>query len=113
VDLVNLEKVKREIAESGVFKEPIIIDSGSLTVLDGHHRLQSCRELGLKTVPCLLVNYMRNPAIRVVSRRPEFKVSKRIVVAMGLSGKVFPCKTTKHFIPHRIRNLKIPLSDLK
>jgi L-serine kinase (ADP) len=112
VDVDHLEKIKKIICRAGIFKEPIIIDKKTLVVLDGHHRLNSCRKLGLKKVPCLMVNYLIDKKIKVVSRRKNIFVNKKEVVMMGLSNKVFPHKTTKHLIPGRIKNLKIPLELL-
>ncbi|KKP66277.1 MAG: ParB domain protein nuclease [Candidatus Roizmanbacteria bacterium GW2011_GWA2_35_19] len=112
IDPNHLEKVKKMIFRSGFFKEPIVIDKKTLIVLDGHHRLNSCRKLGLKKIPCLLVNYLKDKKIRVIGRRDNIFVSKNKVIEMGLSGKVFPHKTTKHRIPNRIKSLKIPIKLL-
>lgn len=112
VDLKNLEQVKARIEKSGIFKVPIIIDKITFTVLDGHHRLRSCKELGLTKIPCILVDYLNDTNIKVFPRRKEIPISKKLVVQMGLSNNVFPHKTTKHHIPKRIKNLRIPLFDL-
>jgi len=112
VDINHLEIIKKMINKSGFFKEPIIIDKKTFIVLDGHHRLNSCQELGLKKVPCLMVDYLGNNNIKVVSRRKNIFINKKRVIKMGLSGKVFPNKTTKHLIPGRVKNIKIPLELL-
>ena len=108
----HMKKIKEEISKAGIFSEPIIIDEKSLVVLDGHHRLNSCRQLGLKRIPCLLVKYLEDVRIKVKTRRQNILINKDIVVKMGLSGHVFPYKTTKHLIPGRVKNLKIPLEEL-
>ncbi len=112
VDEDHLKELKDKISSERFFKEPIVIDENTLIVLDGHHRLNSCKQLGLKKIPCLLVDYENDNKIKVVGRRKNIPISKKIVVAMGLSGKVFPKKTTKHFIPGRVKNLKIPIKML-
>jgi hypothetical protein len=112
IDGDNLKKIKLSIIRARIFKEPIIVDRKTLVVLDGHHRLNSCRELGLKKIPCLMVNYLENKRIAVIGRRKNIFIDKNIVIKMGLSDKVFPKKTTKHLIPQRIRNLKIPIKLL-
>lgn len=112
IDKKHLEKIKKSIIDSGVFKEPIIVDKKTLVVLDGHHRLNSCRELGFEKIPSILVDYLTNNRIKVISRRNNIFISKKRVIKMGISGKVFPHKTTKHFIPSRVKNLKIPLELL-
>lgn len=108
----NLIKIKSMIIKAGVFREPIIVDKTTLVVLDGHHRLNSCRLLGLKKIPCLTVDYLTDKKIKVASRRNNILIDKNTVIKMGLSSHVFPHKTTKHFIPNRIKNLKIPLELL-
>lgn len=105
----NLRKVKAQIIKTKLFKVPIIIDKKTLIVLDGHHRLNSCKQIGLNKIPCILVDYFNDSKIKVVSRRKNFIVNKKIVVERGLNNQLFPPKTTKHSIPYRVRNLKIPL----
>lgn len=112
VDKEHLQEIKSKILKSGIFKVPIIVDKEHLVVLDGHHRLNSCKELGLSKIPCVLVDYLKDSKIKVVARRKEYVISKDKVIKMGLSKQVFPCKTTKHYIPYRVKNLKIPLLNL-
>ena len=85
------------------FDVPILVDSKTKTILDGHHRCYAARRLGLEKVPCYLVDYFEDPSITVESRRPEIFVDKREVVKMALSEGIFPRKTTRH-------NYKIPPS---
>ena len=112
VDATHVEEVKAMMMGAGVFTEPIVVDKQTLIVLDGHHRLQSCKELGATKIPCMLVDYLGNDTITVYPRRKNIPVSKEKVVAMGLSDKTYPVKTTKHVIPHRETGLSIQLSEL-
>jgi len=112
IDMANVQKVKHQIVKAQCFKEPIIVDREHLVVLDGHHRLKSCQLLGLSKVPCLLVDYLHDKTIRVESRRDNIPITKRAVITMALSGNVFPHKTTRHFIPHRVKQMRIPLLTL-
>lgn len=112
IDKNHLIKIKHLIKKSGVFKEPIIVDKDKLVILDGHHRFNTCKELGLSKIPCIEVDYLNDPKIKVVTRRKKFLISKEIVINMGLSNKVFPAKTTKHYISCRVKKLKIPLVEL-
>ncbi len=58
----------RELADrmraDGVFMHPIIVDEGSLVVLDGMHRVAAAREIGYKFIPVCLVDY-NNPSIEI------------------------------------------------
>lgn len=112
VDKNHLAYLKKKIEKSGVFTEPIIVDKDNLVILDGHHRFNTCKKLGLKKIPCIRVDYVNDNKIKVITRRKDYYINKSEVINMGLSGKVFPAKTTKHFIPYRIKNLKIPLQKL-
>ena len=76
--------------------KPILVDSRSHVILDGHHRWWVCKQLGMEKVPCYLIDYLHDDSIRVLPRRADIPVSKQAVIAMGLSGNVFPHKTTKH-----------------
>lgn len=112
IDKNYLAKIKHLIKKSGVFKEPIIVDKDNLVILDGHHRFNSCKQLGLKMIPCILVDYFNDPKIKVITRRKEFMIDKKTVINMGLSKNLFPVKTTKHYIPYRVKQLKISLKEL-
>ena len=112
IDRDYLVFLKKAIQKDGFIKNPIIADKEYLVVLDGHHRLNSCKALGLSRIPCQLVDYLGNNKIRVVTRRKGIYINKQIVIAMGISGKVFPEKTTKHFIPKREKEVNVGLNRL-
>jgi len=112
IDLAHLSELKAIIKRANVFKEPIIVDKQYLVVLDGHHRLNICKQLGLSKIPCVFVDYLNDSKIKVTTRRKGYKITKGNIVNMALQSKVFPKKTTKHYIPYRIKNLKIPLTKL-
>lgn len=81
---------------SGRFDAPILIDSRTKTILDGHHRSYAAHRLGLKIVPCYCIDYLEDESIQVYTRRPDIFVDKREVIKMALSERVFPHKTTRH-----------------
>jgi hypothetical protein len=112
VNKEHLDSIRNKILKTGIFKEPIIVDKKNLVVLDGHHRLNSCLQLGLKKIPCLMVDYIKDKNIKVKSRRKGFLITKEIIIDKAKSSELFPNKTTKHFIPGRIKGMKIPLADL-
>lgn len=103
-ELIAHEKVKishalyllLKMIFSGRFKVPLVVDSETKTILDGHHRCYAANRLGLKHIPCYLVNYMKDQSIKVHARRSDTPVDKKKVIEMALSPKVFPHKTTRH-----------------
>lgn len=109
----RLHKLQAQISADRCIKVPIIVDKKSMVILDGHHRFNCCKNLGLKKIPCMLVDYLEDPKIRVSSRKKRFKITKKIVLAAGLNGFLFPNKTTRHSLPYKFKNLFIPLTNLQ
>ena len=118
-ELIAHEKVKirhalyilLKMIFSGRFKVPLLIDAETKTILDGHHRCYAANRLGLKHIPCYLVNYLKDQSIKVHARRSDTPVDKKKVIEMSLSPKVFPHKTTKH--EYEIPKFdSLPLNDL-
>ena len=52
-----LEKLAGAIKSDGVAKHPIIVDSNTLVVLDGMHRVAALERLGCRYLPVCLVDY--------------------------------------------------------
>ncbi len=109
----NLERRTNKLLDKGFYK-PIIVDKGSLVILDGHHKWTSARNLGLARVPVLLVDYLMDGGVEVDVWPDCEKVSitKQDVLEMGMSEDVFPPKTSRHTLPFKIPSISIPLSDL-
>jgi len=59
-----LNELVRSIELDGLLKHPVIVDKGSLVVLDGMHRVAALERLECKRIPTCLVNY-KNSAITV------------------------------------------------
>ena len=59
-----LHKLTEEIRADGYFKHPVIVDSKTLVVLDGMHRVAATENLGCRFIPVCLVEY-DNPNILV------------------------------------------------
>lgn len=61
-----LDQLIKALEQDKVLNHPIIVDRGTLTVLDGHHRTEALRELGYIYIPVCALDYM-NPKILVKS----------------------------------------------
>lgn len=59
-----LDRIKQEIRTEAVLRHPMIVDSRTLVVLDGMHRVAALRSLGCHLAPVCLVDYL-NPAIEL------------------------------------------------
>ena len=112
VDPERVALVADEIRAAGAFYPPVLIDDTTRVILDGHHRWRASALVGLKVLPCYCVDYLGDPVIRVISRRPEIAVTKEGVIATALAGRVYPQKTTRHMydLPESLE--PIPLERL-
>ncbi len=109
----NLEKRKAKILERGFYK-PIIVDSATLVILDGHHKWTAADILELDLVPVVKVDYLADESI-LVDVWPECgreSVTKQEVLEMGLSEEVFPPKTSRHIFSFPVPSIQIPLTEL-
>jgi L-serine kinase (ADP) len=61
---VKMGELVAKMPGDGVFIHPIIVDSGSLVVLDGMHRVAAAKQIGLHYIPVCLVDYF-NPHIQL------------------------------------------------
>lgn len=107
----HLKKLFNQIRHDGFISDPIVVDKNTMVLLDGHHRFNAIKLLGLTSSPVYLVDY-KSRKIKVTSWRGGKKVTKRVVIRAGLSGELLRPKTSRHLIPERPTGLKIPLSKL-
>ncbi len=95
---------------------PIVADRQSGPVLDGHHRLRVARELGLRRIPVVFVDY-GDDALEVHSRRKNIRVQKTDVVQRASGRRLYAPKTTKHLFKGRHvsrlgSKMRVPMSEL-
>ena len=110
----NLKTRTSKLLRKGFYK-PIIVDRGSMVILDGHHKWTAAKSLGLARVPVILVDYLIDEGV-LVDVWPDCgreSIAKTEVLEMGVSGDVFPPKTSRHTLPFKIPSISIPLSDLE
>lgn len=107
----RLARLVEAIRRDGCLYEPVLVDRGSLVILDGHHRVQALRALGCRLVPVYLVDY-RSPAVRVGAWRAGLPVDKEAVVARGLAGTPYPPRTSRHVLEGAARRRPVDLGIL-
>ena len=110
----NLKIRIKKIKKRGFYK-PIIADNQTNVILDGHHKWNAAKEFGLSKVPTIFVDYFKDVGVQV-DVWPECgkdSITKEEVIEMGLSGNVFPPKTSKHSFDFEIPSLSIPLEKLR
>jgi hypothetical protein len=89
---------------------PILVDEKDFIILDGHHRTEAFKRMGLKTILARLVDY-DSSEIKLIGRRSEIPVTKDIIRKKALADEVFPHKTTKHIYPNHTKHFDVPLSE--
>ena len=107
----RLREVLKSIVDEGVVHYPIIVDMKTYIILDGHHRVESLKMLGAKSVPALLVDY-DDECVSVGSWRPGVEVSKDMVRRHGLTGNLLPPKTSRHRLCFEVPRVDVPLGEL-
>lgn len=107
----NLQYWLANIKEDNIWTVPILVDRYHYVILDGHHRYNIAKRLGLKYVPVVLTTHA-NPLIELCAWRENEVVTPQMVIDMGNSDKVFPYKTTRHIIKLKLPLLAIPLDWL-
>ena len=107
----HVEELLEDIRRRGILIKPILVDEKTLTILDGHHRVEALRRLGAKYVPAVLVDY-DDECVSVDTWRDGWKVTKNLVRATALSGRLLPPKTSRHITRFKISELNVPLRVL-
>lgn len=97
------------------YRLPLLVDIRTGAILDGHHRYAVGRQLGLSRLPAILVDYLHDDSI-TVNVWPDCGIehlTKKDVVQMSLSSKVFPPKTSRHEFVSSLSPISIPLLHLR
>ncbi len=101
-----------KLETDGAVTAPIVVDKRTLVILDGHHRFEALKRIGLRYVPVVAVDYF-DPAIRVSTWRDgEAVPTKDDVLKRALEGRLYPPKSTKHEAIHGLASVPVKLSAL-
>lgn len=101
----------QKILAEGMWTKPVALDEAHDLVLDGQHRMESAKRLGLKWVPAVRYDYA---SLEVWSLRPAHEVDWRRVTERALADRPYPYKTVKHRFPDGgLPEIAIPLDALR
>ncbi len=104
-------ELEAKIVQEGTWSVPVIITKDTYLVLDGQHRFEVAKRLGLKKIPAVIVDYSD---VNVWSLRKEIAVSPRKVETMVLKkGEIYPFKTVKHKFGFVIPAVSYNIQSLK
>jgi len=76
------------------FISSIIICNKSGIIIDGHHRYNSLKEIGISQIPVTKVNYMSK---KIITTEKNI-IPKKSIIKRALSGNLFDPKSTKHMV---------------
>lgn len=106
----RIKTLKKEILDLGLWIKPLIVEKDHRLILDGHHRFEVAKLLGLKQVPVVIMDYSK---IKIWSLRNEIVLNHDMVRQKALEANIFPNKTVKHDFRFKIPVTNIKLNDLK
>ena len=98
----------------GGFTKPILVDTHTGALLDGHHRLSVAKELGLKLIPAICLDYLNSELISLElwPNANIESIEKPDVIEMCLGNELYPPKTTKHVVIYALPPILVTLEEL-
>ena len=101
--------LKEKIVSDGIWNKPICIDGEFGIVMDGQHRMEVAKELGLVVVPALIFSHKN---VEFWSLRANHEVSLDLIMENYQSGKTYPYKTVKYGFPVDVPVCSFGLEEL-
>jgi hypothetical protein len=106
----RVEWLTRKMQSEGIWTKPVAVDTEHDLVLDGQHRMEAAKRLGLKWVPAVRYVYAE---LEVWSLRPQHEVDWQRVTERALADRPYPYKTVKHRFPGAgLPQIAIPIAEL-
>ncbi len=110
-DQAKVDELVEELRRTGEFREPIWVARGLYVILNGHHRVEASRRLGLKYVPAWVFDY-HGDEVELDRWRPGPPIDKAEVLRRASLGRPFPAKTTRHRLKVELPPRSVPLEEL-
>jgi len=70
LDPNELEAFIESVTSSGIFWKAALVSKEGYVILDGHHRWAGLKKLNAKVMPCILLDYVNNPEVKVYTWYP-------------------------------------------
>ena len=107
----HVEKLKELIEKQGFFTKPIIVDQATKLIIDGHHRFNAAKALGLSLVPVYEINYHQNRIKAFKGSLEGSLYSKDLILKRAIAGELYKSKDTFHvFVSKKGRLLTLEKS---
>lgn len=110
----KVDQLERMTIRWDAYTKPLLVDGATGTILDGHHRFEIARRLGLQCLPCVVVDYLDDDSITLLlwPNSDRKGITKDDVIQAGLSGDLMPPKTSRHLLSDDLPPISVPLSRL-
>ncbi len=108
----KVDELVGELLRTGEFVDPIWVARGSWVILNGHHRVEAVRRLGLKRIPAWVFDY-DGDSVDLERWNPGPPIEKSEVVRRAHHGRPFPPKTTRHRLRIDLPRRTVPLAELE
>lgn len=99
-----------KIIKENFWTKPLAVDLEHHLVLDGQHRMEAAKILGLTNVPVIKYDYSK---VKLWSLRPKYEFDWKEVTRRSLEGVPYPYKTVKHEFENKLPKCEFPLESLK
>lgn len=101
----------QKIVNEGIWSKPVALDEAYDLVLDGQHRMEAAKLLGLRWIPAVRYPYAD---VEMWSLRAAHQVDYRKVTERALADRPYPFKTVKHRFPDGgLPEIAVPVAALR
>ena len=111
----KVDQLERITHRWNAYTKPLLLDRTTGTILDGHHRDNVAKRIGLLCVPCVLIDYLDDDSIELDlwPNSGRDSISKQDVIDAALSGELMHPKTSRHRLSDHLPPIAVPISRLK
>lgn len=103
--------LRDKIEKENVWTVPVIVARNGNLVLDGQHRMEVAKRMGLKYIPAIMVDY---DDVQVWTLHKEIKITQKLVENKVLKKhEMYPYKTVKHKFNFDVPEVSITLDELR
>ena len=99
-----------DILSYNFWTKPVVVEKDHFLILDGHHRFNVAKRMGLKKIPVVFTRYSD---LDVWSLRKDEFIDVKTIINRAKNNDIYPNKTVKHKFPFSVPNCKIKISNLK
>lgn len=108
----DVRALAARIGQMDRWTTPISVEARTGIIMDGNHRWMAATRLGLRLVPCFLLDYA-DPRVSVFEWESGRPFDLASILAIATTRQVFPYKTTRHLFAPPLPRCDIPLAQLR